>query len=61
MNGLRIQGTRGLFELFEYAIQMYDAEMTRDKPRHHVARLERYLSKEINKDAAKIKWFHPGS
>lgn len=51
MNGLRIQGTRGLFELFEYAIQMYDAEMARDKPRN-VTRLEKYLSKEIHKDAS---------
>ncbi len=59
MNGFATPGTRGLFELFEYAIQMYDAEMTRDKPRH-VARLERYLSQEIHKDAAKIKWPHPG-
>ena len=54
MNGFATPGTRGLFELFEYAIQMYDAEMARDKPRH-VARLERYLSQEIHKDAAKIK------
>jgi hypothetical protein len=54
MNGSPTPGTRGLFELFNYAIRMYDAEMARDKPRN-VARLEGYLSREIHKDLSRKK------
>jgi hypothetical protein len=54
MNGSLMQDITDLFEVFDYAIHVYDAEMSKNTPRD-VTRLERYLSRELHKGSTEIK------